>query len=275
MSSNTSHQNEAAVASPSARSAQSSRAASRTRHLQLSPLKDGALTPQSPSPSQSRAASPLRFFGWNLHRAHSRDEPFIPVDPFQLRFRFFASPSSTPQRHSVDLFDVDCSNTCTTCLPLPTTCVPGSKFRFRSCGHGMQHFFVDTLPRQVYLHCLFRLPALYFTRVSRIFEDAEVSKHEVQRMIEACAPANGQDGIAAGIAANIGVSASLGTARNRPGGTVFPFPEDWNPPSVSPALSRFKHSWESFVDSLLREWKTLNLVSVLLCTYVSIADVRP
>jgi hypothetical protein len=48
----------------------------------------------------------------------------------------------------------------------------------------------------------------------------------------------------------------------------LPFPDDWSPPDVSPALIRFKHSWEAFIDSLLREWKTLNLVSVLLLSYV-------
>ena len=56
------------------------------------------------------------------------------------------------------------------------------------------------------------------------------------------------------------------THPGRHGTSALPFPEDWNPPAVSPAIARFKHSWEQFVDSLLREWKTLNLVSVLLCT---------
>jgi len=129
-------------------------------------------------------------------------------------------------------------------------------------------FFTDTMPRHIYLHGLFRLPALYFSRVARIFEDAEVSKHEVQRMIAACAHANPEDSVAAGVGANLGFSASFGTARARNGDSVFPFPEDWNPPTVSPALARFKHSWETFVDTLIREWKTLNLVSVLLCTAI-------
>jgi hypothetical protein len=52
--------------------------------------------------------------------------------------------------------------------------------------------------------------------------------------------------------------------------TVLPFPEEWNPPVVSPALMRFKYSWEMFVDSLLREWKTLNVVSALLLSCVSL-----
>lgn len=45
-------------------------------------------------------------------------------------------------------------------------------------------------------------------------------------------------------------------------------PRVWAPPEVSPALSRFKVSWEEFVDSVMKEWKTLNLVSALLLSYV-------
>lgn len=99
-----------------------------------------------------------------------------------------------------------------------------------------------------------------------------MSKHEVQRMIEACAPATeAADGVGTAAAVTGAGLASAAAGLSHPrvtrlGGSVFPFPEDWNPPAVSPALSRFKHSWEQFVDSLVREWKTLNLVSVLLCT---------
>ncbi|KAF7799967.1 hypothetical protein EIP86_011210 [Pleurotus ostreatoroseus] len=144
--------------------------------------------------------------------------------------------------------------------------------RLRTFGSGLRAFFIDVLPRQIYLHFLFRLPALYFSRVARIFEDAEVSKHEIQRMIEACMLPNetNEDIGTASAAAGAGLAgAAAGLAHSqgvRYGGSAFPFPVDWNPPSVSPALARFKHSWEQFVDSLLREWKTLNLVSVLLCT---------
>jgi len=35
---------------------------------------------------------------------------------------------------------------------------------------------------------------------------------------------------------------------------------------VTPALRKFKQSWEMFIDSLLREWKTLNVVSALLAS---------
>ncbi|KAI0029807.1 hypothetical protein K488DRAFT_8965, partial [Vararia minispora EC-137] len=47
-----------------------------------------------------------------------------------------------------------------------------------------------------------------------------------------------------------------------------PYPNEWAPPAVTPALTRFKHNWETFVDQLLREWKTLNLVSALLLSAI-------
>ena len=118
--------------------------------------------------------------------------------------------------------------------------------------------FIDIIFHQIYLTILLRLPAIYWTRVARVFEDAEVSKPDVQRMIDAWAIDNeavSLESIAQRSAG--GRSASI---------WMLPFPEDWNPPMVSPALARFKRSWELFVDSLLREWKTLNLVSALLCT---------
>jgi len=70
-----------------------------------------------------------------------------------------------------------------------------------------------------------------------------------------------------------GVALSPGTAAVAHVGIAaaaipLPFPDDWSPPVVSPALIRFKHSWEVFIDSLLREWKTLNVVSALLLSYV-------
>jgi hypothetical protein len=66
---------------------------------------------------------------------------------------------------------------------------------------------------------------------------------------------------AAAHAAHVGMAAAAASF-------PLPFPDDWSPPIVSPALIRFKQSWEAFIDSLLREWKTLNVVSALLLSYV-------
>jgi hypothetical protein len=127
-----------------------------------------------------------------------------------------------------------------------------------------QFFLAYTLPRTIYLHLLLRLPSLYFSRVARIFEDAEVSRPDIQRMIDVCLVSteglNGE-GAPEGHNASLNPGAALSPS---PHMAFLPFPEDWNPPAVSPALARFKHSWEAFIDSLLREWKTLNVVSALL-----------
>ncbi|KAN0128087.1 hypothetical protein V8E53_014124 [Lactarius tabidus] len=68
-----------------------------------------------------------------------------------------------------------------------------------------------------------RLPSLYFSRVSRIFRDAAVSRPELQRTIDECEA-------------------------------------DWVPPNVSPVLARLKLMGET--RSLLREWETPNVLSL-------------
>jgi hypothetical protein len=199
------------------------------------------------SPSPSRGVIPLRSFLGRLSpgsRNHHREEPFIAVDPFRLHPPLSLNPfarcfGKRPQTPDVELAAADSeSELCRTCA-----CVPlfGSA-RF----HNAHLVAFDTLPRQLYLHSQLRLPSLYFSRVARIFEDAAVSRPEVQRIIDVCEPVGT-------------VSTQNLTAR-----IVLPFPEDWVAPNVSPALARFKRSWESFVDSLVREWKTLNVLSALL-----------
>ncbi|KAK7459508.1 hypothetical protein VKT23_009491 [Stygiomarasmius scandens] len=49
---------------------------------------------------------------------------------------------------------------------------------------------------------------------------------------------------------------------------MLPLPEELTNQLVSPALMRFKLSLEAFVDSLMREWKTLNVVSALLLSAI-------
>ncbi|EIW62185.1 uncharacterized protein TRAVEDRAFT_45020 [Trametes versicolor FP-101664 SS1] len=125
-------------------------------------------------------------------------------------------------------------------------------------------FFVDSLPRQLYLWSLLWLPALYWHRVARVFEDAEVSKPEIQRLIDAC----GEFAHDPSVDTMIATGFATPTGPKSPPFPGMPFPEEWTPPVVSPALARFKNSWELFVDTLMREWKTFNLVSALLCTTI-------
>ncbi|KZT13264.1 uncharacterized protein LAESUDRAFT_669722 [Laetiporus sulphureus 93-53] len=241
--------------------------------LNLSPrLEKDTNTPTSRSPSQSRAASPLRRLGWALHRNHPREEPFVPVDPFRLSFFGVRRENSPSRDQSPGEKDVGCKERFIGCLPLPVSTEPKEgKQHAEGCWFAMVNdtrtFFLDTLPRQVYLILLLGLPAIYWSRVARVFEDAELSKPDVQRMID--------NRLTARDCALAGAPAAHGRAMPRGRDVILPFPEDWNPPSVSPALARFKHSWELFVDSLLREWKTLNLVSALLCTCVLFISAPP
>ena len=97
-------------------------------------------------------------------------------------------------------------------------------------------FLLDTLPRQIYLNLMLRLPQLYFAHVIRLFEDAEMSMPEIKKMA---------------LGANnylkdptISKSLKLGFA--------------------SPRYDNLSTSWKAFIDSLMREWKTMNIISVLL-----------
>lgn len=162
--------------------------------------------PDSPHNSPCHDPAPLRLF-WPLRRFHSREEPFVPIDPYRFKLHLFSSEDLQEQlqRRRAAL--------------LPFSAI-------------LRHVVVQT-----YRHLLLRIPSMYFTRVSRLFEEAEVTRPEIQRMI---------DGVAQGLNLT----------------------HDWTPPNVSPTLARFKMNWEEFVDIVIQEWKTLNVVSALLLSYV-------
>ncbi len=106
-------------------------------------------------------------------------------------------------------------------------------------------FFLDTLPRQIYLYFLLCLPSMYFSRVSHIFEAAELSLPKIKQGVIDHATQSEQ---------HRRVTAS----------------HDWRfgPPVPSTAYLNLQKTWELFVESLMREWRTLNVVSVLLLSYV-------
>jgi hypothetical protein len=224
--------------------------------------------PGSPqrTPSPSRGVLPLRSFLSRfspLGRAQSREEPFIPIDPFRLHAPISLNPLACcfgARRRPADeeaaspgqggggssYMDLAPCGTCA-CASL----LGSARF------HNAHMLAFDTLPRQLYLHSQLRLPSLYFSRVARIFEDAAVSRPEIRRILDTVEA----------------VETEYVQGRTRTVG--LPFPEEWVPPNVSPALARFKRSWESFVESLVREWKTLNVLSALLLSYcISISVLR-
>jgi len=97
-------------------------------------------------------------------------------------------------------------------------------------------FVVDVIPRQIYLHLLLRLPYLYFSRVTRIFKEADMTIPQIKRGILDAAM---QDPLRAG--------------------TGWGWCETQNLP-----YGNLEKMWLHFIDCLLREWKTLNIISVLL-----------
>ncbi|KAJ7721335.1 hypothetical protein DFH07DRAFT_298764 [Mycena maculata] len=202
----------------------------------------------SASQSRSRAASPLRILqhlSAGFHR-RNRDDPFVPINPFEVtHFRFPSLPFLGLNSTALDM------------EPDTNTSIEQAK-----------SFVTDTLPRQIYLYLLLRIPSMYFSRVARIFEDADVSRPDIERMINA------------GIGGDLLELYSLPTASVRDSlvasaraasptpNAPLPFPSEWTPSVVSPALIRFKHSWEEFIGSLIKEWKTLNVVSALLLSAI-------
>ncbi|KAJ7160209.1 hypothetical protein C8R46DRAFT_905946, partial [Mycena filopes] len=109
-------------------------------------------------------------------------------------------------------------------------------------------YFVLDLPTQVYLSLLLRIPALYFSRVTRIFEDADLSRPDIKRMARATAAQwNSAD-------------------KNTKGARMLFTNQDLD--ALPQDLLNFRFSWERFIDSLTREWKTLNIISALLLSQV-------
>ncbi|QRV93160.1 hypothetical protein RhiJN_21178 [Ceratobasidium sp. AG-Ba] len=198
--------------------------------------------------SRSRSTSPRRF--WPLFRTQSPGEPWEPKDPYRLRLKLD---------------------------------------ELRRRRETIQRCW-DQILRQVYRHFLLRLPSVYFTRVSKVFEEAELSRVEVQKMIDASKRARTRrirterrrkslEHVQSQFQGNGTQPSTSAPQREAPAhrtidlGAIDPtdfFPNDreWTTPLVSPSLQRFKQSWDDFMDSLNKEWKTLNVVSALLLSAI-------
>ncbi|KAG8995780.1 hypothetical protein FRB93_001062 [Tulasnella sp. JGI-2019a] len=217
------------------------------------------------------------------HFSRPRDEPILPLhnDPHDP-----PNPSTAPSSRAQSptrLFDRRRNNAFWPARPLPnrTTATTGRSSKFNPCDpydppsyrgrrsryvmhndNGMFNpcmcmsyfsetlvhyvpslettvYFVSLSVRQIYRHVLLRLPSLYFSRVWRIIFEAQVSHAELENLI---------------------VQRRLGTD--------FPINVAWVPPVVPPGLARFKGEWEEFIDQLVKEWKTFNVVSALLLSAI-------
>ncbi|KAF8872945.1 hypothetical protein BD779DRAFT_316434 [Infundibulicybe gibba] len=90
--------------------------------------------------------------------------------------------------------------------------------------------------KEIYLLALLRLPPIYFVRVGRVIHDAELSEEDVEEI----------------------------SVRSD---DAWEVKTDWTDGRRT-KLATFKSSWESFASSLIKEWKTFNVVSVLLLSSV-------
>ncbi|TFK70817.1 hypothetical protein BDN72DRAFT_838491 [Pluteus cervinus] len=104
-----------------------------------------------------------------------------------------------------------------------------------------------TLPVQLYLHTLLRLPDMYWNRLDRIFRDAD----------DEAASSSTPSLLGLGDLTALSASVSMGGA-----GLGGESEEDF---THSP---RFASAWESFVESLIKEWETLNVVAALLLSAI-------
>ncbi|KAF7309426.1 hypothetical protein MIND_00313400 [Mycena indigotica] len=143
------------------------------------------------------------------------------------------------------------SSTSTYSNSLPHPVTTGRKSTYNSMLNTITTFalffifvIIDEIPRQTYSYFLLRIPTLYLSRVTRIFEEARLSLPDIKRMAR--------------------TQAEKWDEKNPT--PLLLIHQDY---AVLPrSLLHFKSSWDSFIDSLMREWKTLNVISVLLMSAI-------
>ncbi|KIJ91593.1 hypothetical protein K443DRAFT_477660 [Laccaria amethystina LaAM-08-1] len=216
---------------------------------------------RSPSPShpRSRAVSPLP------------EEKFEPVNPFkwltQIRLSWSRCCPSTSSPRDLDLeTDAGPGPDAISGPGTPTSLSSNSsngpynggdlnlKFinvaSIKSFCEAARFFVSDTLPRQVYHNfLLLRLPAMYSSRVARM----------VGLEFNSQGGSEGRGGIGVDSASGTPFHGGSGDREYLPGSSGHQGTE-----GVSGVAANGFDSWEAFIDSSLREWKTLNVVSAVL-----------
>lgn len=84
---------------------------------------------------------------------------------------------------------------------------------------------LDQTARQLYSHFLFRMPSMYYSRVVKVFCNSQIKHEDLEKLKK------------------VG---------------------EMDDTEVTPTLMLFRIFWCEFVDTLIEEWKTLNLISALL-----------
>ena len=235
-----------------------------TPHIQLEPPKS---VPSPPVQSQAQAPVYEEEVSWIVPSIHHSHMPFSQREPQMGASQSFYAPYAPYLQHSQyqhpnlpkkSIFSrlirsFRWSNRTHSLAPRPFTAIYPQPFTepFTVIYPPMDpeidwheaavEFWLVAFPKQMYLLFLLRLPSLYFSRVSRIFEEADMSLPEIKKMALE--------------------TASQGLTHE------FEMQMAFESPSVPPAYKRLTSTWESFIDSVMREWKTFNIISVLLLTY--------
>ncbi|KAH6916440.1 hypothetical protein BKA70DRAFT_1255789 [Coprinopsis sp. MPI-PUGE-AT-0042] len=126
--------------------------------------------------------------------------------------------------------------------PHPVNSRPGLRPKRNLCSIALD--LTSGIPKEIYTFLLLRLPALYFSRVARIFEEADMTLGEIKKMVLDSAASNVQ---------------------TRAFDAVWYLPK---PQQMPPAYDGLTNTWEAFIDSVMREWKTFNIISVLLLSAI-------
>jgi hypothetical protein len=105
-------------------------------------------------------------------------------------------------------------------------------------------FIAETVPSRIYFCLLLQLPWLYFNRVMTVVYNSQLGRPDIKKM---------------------------GDNRRHPKTNLADVVADMDElldddGKLSPCQKRFKKCRKDFVDSLIKEWETLNVVSGLLAT---------
>ncbi|RDB30581.1 hypothetical protein Hypma_005923 [Hypsizygus marmoreus] len=196
------------------------------------------VVPDGNGPGRRTSTDSFRTMRTLSHNENMQESTYVAVDPFR--------PSQTATGPEVSLpFTQEYDDWGNPLVSTPPHVVyPYSRRRAVAMALLVDSvtisttFLFNTLPRQLYLHFLLRLPSLYWSRVARIFEEAELAVPEIKK---------------------------IAVSNVRRGMNPMAMQSVW----VNPARGGdLKTSWDAFIDSLVREWKTLNIVSVLLLSAI-------
>jgi hypothetical protein len=113
-----------------------------------------------------------------------------------------------------------------------------------------------TAPKEVYWAILLRIPPLYHSRVQRLLRDVNMGRDDIEAMVMEAMEM--EQGLGLGESDKMFMLEQGMLSRELVDAQKTGMP----PPPL--AYINLRDSWKTFLDSLIREWKTLNMISVLL-----------